>query len=135
MDLYDLSFAKIILLREDIAEVIVDEGIEMDMAMTEEYHQFLLAHLRSPFSLLVNKINSYSYDLDAQKNIATLKEINAMAVVSYNRATKNRTKHLASIPRTVDWKIKIYSSRAEALAWLEAEQDAVNSSSGLTKSA
>ena len=30
MDLHELSFAKIIILREDIAEVIINEYIEMD---------------------------------------------------------------------------------------------------------
>ena len=50
-----LSFADINILREDIAEVIVHEGIEMDLAMVDEYHAYLQKHLQSPFSLLVNK--------------------------------------------------------------------------------
>jgi len=54
----------------------------MTLDMVEEYHAFLLAHLVSPFSLLINKINSYSYNFDAQINLATLKEIKAMAVVA-----------------------------------------------------
>ncbi len=122
MDLHELSFAKIILLREDIAEVIVNEGIEMNMEMVEEYHDFLSSNLSHPFSLLVNKVNSYTYDFDAQINLATLDEIKAMAIVSYNRITKISTENLALRPRAVDWNLKIFSSRAEALAWLESEQ-------------
>ncbi len=124
MDLYELSFAKIIILRDDIAEVIINDGVEMDAIMVEQYHEFLLSHLRSPFSLLINKVNSYTYDFDAQLNIATLKEINAMAVIAYNRATKISTEVLSSaIPREVEWNLKVFSNRAEALAWLTSEQD------------
>ena len=126
MDLYELSFAKIIILREDIAEVIINDGVEMDMAMTEEYHEFLLSKLRHPFSLLINTINSYTYDFAAQINLATLKEINAMAIVSYNRKTTISTESLASRPRALDWNLKIFSNRHEALAWLSSEQEESN---------
>ncbi|MGB5604488.1 MAG: hypothetical protein WBO14_18850 [Gammaproteobacteria bacterium] len=122
MDFYELPFAKIIMLRDDIAEVMIDEGIEMDNEMVEQYHGFLLAHLRAPFSLLINKINSYSYDFHAQQKLATLREINAMAVVAYNGMTKITTETLASYPRDVKWHLKVFSNRDEALAWLLTEQ-------------
>ena len=91
MDLYELSFAKIVILRDDIAEVMINDGVEMDARMVEQYHEFLLSHLRNPFSLRSNKVNSYTYDFDAQVNLGTLKEINAIAVVAYNRVTKMST--------------------------------------------
>ena len=123
MDLYELPFAKIIILRYDIAEVMINDGVIMDMAMVEQYHDFLLAHLRAPFSLLVNKINSYTYDFDAQEKLATLKEINVMAVVAYKRVTEITTETLASYPRNVQWNLRIFSDRDDALAWLLTEQE------------
>ena len=63
----------------------------MTLAMVKQYHEFLLSHLVSPFSLLINKVNGYTYDFDAQVNLATLEEINAMAVVAYTRSTKIST--------------------------------------------
>lgn len=122
MDAYELPFAKITILRDDIAEVVINDGIEMDVSMVDQYHGFLLAHLRAPFSLLINKLNAYSYQHDAQQRLATLKEINAMAVVAYNRATVFSTKTLSSYPREDDWNLKIFSDRDDALAWLIAEQ-------------
>ncbi|MCJ8311465.1 MAG: hypothetical protein MJK11_00670 [Pseudomonadales bacterium] len=120
---YKLPFAKINILSESIAEVIINENVEMTLDMVNHYHEFLLTHLVSPFSLLINKINSYTYDFEAQLNLATLKEINVMAVVAYTRTTVVSTESLnSSIPRTVDWKLKIYSNRDEALNWLELEQ-------------
>jgi len=123
MSLYELDFAKIIILREDIAEVIINNDVELNMKMVNEYHEFLLSHLRAPFSLLINKVNSYSYDFAAQKNLATLKEINVMAVVAYNRITEITTKSLTSFPRQVEWNLKIFSKRDEALDWLISMQD------------
>ena len=96
MELHELPYAKIIILQEDIAEVIIDEEVVMDVQMVEHYHDFLLSHLSPPFSLLINKVNSYTYDFNAQLKLATLGEINAMAVVAYNRITEIATDSLAS---------------------------------------
>ena len=124
INLHELSFAKIIIISDSIAEVIINEHVEMTLAMVKQYHEFLLSHLVSPFSLLINKVNAYTYDFDAQVNLATLEEINAMAVVAYTRSTKISTEYLtSSVPRTVEWKLKIYSNRDEALNWLILEQD------------
>ena len=122
MDLYELPFAKIILLEKDLAEVLIDDGIEMNAAMVDTYHDFLLTHLQAPFSLLINKVNAYTYDFEAQENLATLEQINAMAVVTYNRISAISTESLASMPRSMAWNLKIFSDRSEALAWLKSEQ-------------
>ena len=123
MDLHELPFAKIIIIQDDIAEIMVNEGIEMNASMVEQYHEFLLSHLKPPFSLLVNKINSYTYDFDAQTKIGTIKEINVMAVVAYNRVTKIATETLAAYPRSEEWKLKIFSNRDAAIDWLILEQN------------
>ena len=122
MNLYELPYAKIIILHDNIAEVIINDEVKMDLEMVEHYHEFLLSHLRPPFSLLINKINSYSYDFDAQLKLATLKEINAMAVVAYDRITKITTETLASYPRSEKWNLKVFSNRDEALNWLLLQQ-------------
>jgi hypothetical protein len=122
MDIYELPFAKIIILRDDIAEVMINDGVEMNLEMVDQYHDFLLSHLHAPFSLLVNKVNAYTYDFAAQEKLATLVEINAMAVVAYNRVTEITTQALTSFPRHQKWNINIFSDRKNALAWLESVQ-------------
>lgn len=130
MDLHELPFAKIIILREDIAEVVVDEGVELNLEMVNQYHDFLLSHLGPPFSLLINKLNSYTYTFDAQINLANLKEINSMAVVAYNWVTRASTAALAnSVPREKDWNIELFSNREEAWEWLLSEQESVATNS------
>jgi hemerythrin superfamily protein len=130
MDLHELPFAKIIVLDKDLAEVLINEGVEMNTEMVAAYHDFLLAHLQAPFSLLVNKVNAYSYDFEAQANLATLEQINAMAVVTYNRISTISTESLASMPRSKEWNLRIFSDRGEALAWLRSEQPRVTEAGG-----
>jgi len=122
MELHELPYGKIIVLQNDIAEVIIDDEVVMDEAMIDHYHGFLLSHLKAPFSLLINKVNSYTYDFNAQLKLATLVEINVMAVIAYNRITKNTTELLASYPRSKEWNLKVFSNRDEAMNWLISEQ-------------
>ena len=119
---HELSFAKIIILREDIAEIQINDGIEMNIIMVGEYHSFLRDNLSKPFSLLINKVNRYTYDFEAQIKIGTLDEINAMAVVVYSKATEVTTESLKSLPRGVKWNLRTFYNRDEALMWLEEEQ-------------
>jgi hypothetical protein len=122
MKTHKLTFGEIIVLQEDIAEVIINSGVEMDLRMVEEYHVALLSLMKEKFSLLINKLNSYSYTFEAQQHIATLPGINAMAVVSYNMPAELATKALSSIPRGISWKIKIFSEREGGLNWLREKQ-------------
>ena len=123
MTSFKLSFAQINLLSDHIAEVIVNEGVELNMAMVEEYHAFLLSHLKPPFSLLINKLNAYTYTFDAQANIANLPEIKALAVISYNKVTSITTRQLANFPRESRWNLQIFSDKDDALHWLKTEQE------------
>ena len=121
MKSHQLSFGKIIILKPNLAEVIINEEVLMDLKMVDEYHTFLLTHLEAPFSLLVNKKFSYAYTYKAQKTIATLKEIKAMAVVVEDFNAKISTNFLIGINKEHNWNIKTFRLRDEALAWLENE--------------
>ncbi len=118
-DVHELGFGKIIILDEDLAEVIIDKGVEMDMGMVNEYHNFLVTHLKAPFSLLINKVNSYTYSFAAQRKLATIPQIKAMAVVTYNPVTEKTTRSLLGIPRDREWHIKLFNDRDLALQWLK----------------
>ncbi|EPJ48214.1 MAG: hypothetical protein OFPI_30660 [Osedax symbiont Rs2] len=115
-----MSFAEITILKPNLAEVIIGSDIEMDLAMVNEYHEFLLSHLECPFNLLINKIHQYSYTFEAQQHLATMREINSMAVVAYNSVTENSTNSLISVPRAMPWNIQIFKERKTGLDWLES---------------
>ena len=122
MKKYKLSFCEITLLQDDIAEVITNEGVEINLEMVGEYHEFLLNHMKHPFSVLINRLNSYSYTFEAQQHIATLEQLNGIAVVSYRKATESTTKSLIAVNNGKSLGIKIFKDRHVALKWLEVKQ-------------
>ncbi len=120
MKSYKLSFGTIGLINDNLAEVIVDEGVEIDEVMVDEYHDFLLSTLEAPFYLLINKKNSYTYTFGAQQVITQLKEIDSMAVVTTTDAGIMSTKTLISMNyNDTSLNVKMFREREEALAWLK----------------
>lgn len=121
---FELSFLQIFLLREDIAEVIVNEKVELNSRMVKEYHEFLLTHLSSPFSLLINKKNNYTYSDEAQQALGSLNELNSLSFLVYDEIAELSIKSLAvGMPRQEPWNMQIFTKRDEALAWLVSEQN------------
>lgn len=118
MQEHTLDFARIIIHDDHLAEVIINEEVEMDTQMVDTYHDFLLAHLQAPFSLLINKLNVYSYTFEAQRNIATIPGIDHVAIVAYRQMTQISTETLIAIPKEKTWDSKIFALYEEALAWL-----------------
>ena len=120
MKVFDLSFGKITILRKNLAEVVVSEGVVLDEVMVDEYHDFLLNSLEAPFLLIINKKHSYSYTFEAQKVIAHLKEIKAMAVVSNTIGGIMSTETLMSVNGNYKANIQIFHKREEAVSWLNS---------------
>ncbi|WP_179335887.1 DUF7793 family protein [Winogradskyella costae] len=119
MKTYKLSFGTITVIKANLAEVVIYDGIVMDMKMIDEYHRFLTEKLEAPFSLLINKKFSYTYTFDAQKSIVNIDGVKAMAVVTHAYVSKLATDILININRDNDWNIKMFNTREDALDWLE----------------
>lgn len=120
-EVHRVSFGEIAVLQPDLAEVVVDEGVELDMAMVKEYHAFLFKHLQAPFRLLINKKNPYTYTFEAQLNIASLEEMKAIAVVVYSTASQIATDTVRDMQSNPQSNLRTFSSRDEAMAWLHEE--------------
>lgn len=118
MKSYRLSFATILILEKNLAEVIIDEGIIMDEIMVDEYHDFLLSNLSAPFSLLINKKHCYSYTFEAQKMICNLKEIHLIAVVVTTNGALMSTQTLIKINEKNNWNVELFQERDMALEWI-----------------
>ena len=100
MNSYDLPFAKIILLQDDIAEAIVHAEIEVNVDMVDQLHSFLIAKLKSPFSILVNRCNQYNYDFEAQVKVGDIEQMHAVAVVTYSNISTAAAKAMINVPRS-----------------------------------
>ena len=121
MSSYKLSFGVINVLQNNLAEVIVNEGVLMDEVMIDEYHDFLLNTLKAPFGLLINKTHSFSYTFGAQKSIAHLDEINSMAVVAQTSGAIMSTETLINVNGNINRNIKLFQEKKAALDWLQKE--------------
>ena len=120
MKSYKLSFATINVIERNLAEVIIDEGVNIDLMMVDEYHDFLTMSLKAPFGLFYNKRNSYSYTFEAQKTMSILKSVKAVAVLNYTHASVMSTEMILKINAVNDHRIiKLFVKKDEALSWIK----------------
>ncbi|MDP7593712.1 MAG: STAS/SEC14 domain-containing protein [Litorilituus sp.] len=118
MEFFQISFAKVYLLAADLGEIVVDEGVDISVAMVDEIHQCFNAIFSGSFSLLVNKRNSYSTELEALIKFGTHTGIDKIAVFAPNKLAKLSADFAADIPSSEQLNILVFTSREEALAWL-----------------
>lgn len=104
-----------------VAEVVINDGIEINDTMLDDYHGALERSYSGDFGLLVNKKHQYTYSFSAQQRIASLPNIKAIAIVVYRRSTEIATQTLLNIKREHNWKVKTFYDRDEALNWLKLQ--------------
>ena len=118
MDVHQISFAKITVLRNDLAEIVVDDGVDINVKMVDEIHYCLLSIFNHTFSLLINKTNSYSSQLDALMKFGTLATINKIAIFAPNKMARMSADFSATIPSSKTLNIEVFIDRDDALLWL-----------------
>ncbi|HBY86447.1 MAG TPA: hypothetical protein DEO86_11275 [Colwellia sp.] len=125
MQKYQLSFAKVNLLNEHIAEVIVGQDVVISLEMSEEYDNFLTKIFSNNFALLINKVNKYDFSFEAKLSVASHENLAAIAVVTYNNQSKTSVANLASIRQRDGWNLKVFDGLnlgwQEGLDWLQNE--------------
>ncbi|MGS2723546.1 hypothetical protein ACVBEJ_07350 [Porticoccus sp. GXU_MW_L64] len=108
----------IIKLADDLAEVIVSEGMEVTAAMVDECGELLEQHFSCPCRVLINRKNSYHYNFDAQQRLADLESVSSVAVLAYNGAGEIAAKIVRMFPGKGSWRVNIFYDRRSALEWL-----------------
>lgn len=131
METHQISFAKVNVLSHDIAEITVDGGADITLSMVKELHQLLLSLFSESFSLLVNKSNSYSTQLDALIHFGTLPAIDKIAVFAPNKLAKMSADFSATIPSSSVLNIEVFTERDDALVWLIERKSSATSQSSL----
>ncbi|WP_019027354.1 hypothetical protein [Colwellia piezophila] len=125
MKKHQLSFAKINILNEHIAEVIVDQDTVISLEMSEEYDRFMSEIFSNYFAILVNKINQYDFSFEAKLSMASHQNLTAIAVVTYDNEGKESVEKLAAIRQLDGWNVKIFDGLnlgwQEGLDWLNNE--------------
>ncbi len=118
MEVHQISFAKIAVMNPALAEITVDNGVDIDLVMVDEIHNALLSLLGESFSLLINKSNAYSTQLDALIKFGFLEAIDKIAIFAPNKMAKLSADFSASIPSSSLLNIEVFTDRDKALAWL-----------------
>lgn len=88
--------------------------------MVDEIHHYLLSIFSHYFSLLINKSNSYSTQLDALIQFGILDRIDKIAIFSLNKLANMSAEFSASSPNSTSLNIEVFTERNEALTWLYA---------------
>ncbi len=120
---HQFSFGKVRVLRHDLAEITVNEGADINIKMVDELHELLLSLFTNSFSLLINKVNSYSTKFDALSRFGQLPVIDKIAVFAPSKMAKFSADFAANIPSSMRLDIKVFSKREDALTWLDADGD------------
>ena len=121
MEVHRISYAKIIIWSSNSAEIIVSPGVDIDLQMVDEIHHFLLSQFNHSFSLLINKTNAYSTQLDALIQFGTLIAIDKIAIFAPNKLAKMSADFSATIPSSAVLNIEVFTERDDALDWLTSE--------------
>ncbi|WP_394172161.1 hypothetical protein [Thalassotalea litorea] len=128
---YTLSFGYINIISDNIAEVLVDEGVVMTLEMCEEYDEFLLSHFHGPFAVLVNRIHNYTMTYETRLHIASHEDLVAIGVVSYTKQDSEDVVKLVELRKVDKLNLREFHGldlgRGKAIAWLERELSTVYS--------
>ena len=119
MTTHHLSFSTVTLLKDNVVEVIANEGIEVDMQMANELKHFFKSNLKHRFFVLINRVNSYSYTFEAQQSILNIKNIHSLAFVAYSQSSAESAKLLTVFAtEDIKYEIEFFSDRDSSLNWL-----------------
>jgi len=127
---HKLSFCSINRISDCIAEVIVNKNVEISLEMVEEYEVFLAELFTNNFGLLINKVHHYNFAFEAKLSIGSHNNLQAIAVVDYNKNSLLITEDIANVRKIDGWNLKSFSGLdlgwQEALNWLEKELSAIS---------
>jgi len=118
MEKYRLSFCTVNILTDNIAEVIIDDNIEVSMEMVEEHDKFLCSMFKGNFGVLVNKINTYSYSLEAKLLMGSVVNMKAIASVFYSSQGMQSTQNIMKKRSMDSLNLKLFSGYE--LGWQQA---------------
>ena len=124
MGTHEISCGKISSIRENMAEVIFNEGVELNARHTKEIHGFLSSNFKSPILVLNNMVNRHSYSFGAQTMLWAIPEIKRVGFVVYNRVSGISVKVFLVAPREKMLDARIFNNRDEAIQWLDIKHDA-----------
>ena len=122
---YRFNFGYIRIVSNNIAEITVNDNIEIDLEMLEEFDNFLMAQFKEDFGLVINKINNYTFSYEAQLCILSLCKLKAIALVYYCDSKKKLAPHVEARRESDKLNVRAFSGfemgHHDAQKWLNDE--------------
>lgn len=120
-----LDFAYVNIIEDNIAEVIIDNNVMITLEMIEEYDRYLTEKFKGKFGLLINRINHYSYTFEAKLSIGSVRGLSAIAVVYYNRISKESSQSIMNARVNNGFNLQLFSGlelgKQSGVDWLKEE--------------
>ena len=114
-----LKYGVIRLIEPRIAEVTINADVVVDMEMVLNFQHTLQQFFSAEFALLLSEKNPHSYTQEAQKYLAEIKDLKAMAVLYHYRFHDAATYYLKTVHEDANWNMKVFYGRSKAIEWLE----------------
>ena len=76
------SFGHIKIISPNIAEIVINHGIEISLEVVEEFEVLMNKYFHKHYAILINRINHYSYAYESLLCIGSLMNLKAVAVVN-----------------------------------------------------
>ncbi len=119
-DEYKLPFGCLKCPRDNIIELVIDEGIEVNVAMVRVLHATIEQLVGDePTGFIVHKLHPYSVSFDAQQIIGNLPGITVSAVVAYNQLGEMTAQQIITMSEMAERDIEIFPTLENAIFWLQ----------------
>jgi hypothetical protein len=115
MGLEDLEFGTFREIGPNILEIIINKGVELDLAKIKKIEEGLLEKYKGPYSLLVNRMNSYSHTHESMEKVANLRNLAGIAILVYT----DFARHAATVHKLYQDNVQVFDDREEAVTWVK----------------
>lgn len=114
MGLENLEFGTFREIEPNILEIIINKGVQLDLAKIQEIEKGLLEKYKNPYALLVNRVNSYSHTHESMEKVANLRNLAGIAILVYT----DFSRHTAMVHTLYQDNVRVFDDREEAVTWL-----------------
>ncbi|MCV6606393.1 MAG: hypothetical protein OIF34_13915 [Porticoccaceae bacterium] len=118
-EVFHTEGGEIIKLADDLAEIIVAEGVQVSAAMVDKSERVLKEKFSCPCRILITRHYSYHYTFEAQQRVADLECVHSIAILSNSRSGEITARIIKMFPGKGSWKVNFFSDRESALSWLD----------------
>lgn len=121
-----LPFGRLKCPADNIIELIIDEGVEINVDMARAIHAAIEQWVDDePAGFVVHKLHSYSISFEAQQIVGELPGIAVSAVVAYNQFGEMTAQQIITMSEMEESAIAIFPTLENAIFWLQKRLSAL----------